>query len=97
MSKKKKVVLWMGIILIVLMCLFPPTIQFSKEGPDLSLRPFYYYSFFFKAHDREIQTTKLLIQCIIVGIITLGINASISDKKPKDKKPEDEQIIDKPD
>ena len=87
MNKKKKIVLWIGISVIILMCLFPPTIQFSKSTKGVNIKPFYHYGFFFQVHDREIQVTKLLIQGFIVAVITLGLMTAFENKKvEKDEK-----------
>jgi hypothetical protein len=42
MNRKQKIVLWIGIVIIVLMCLFPPWVRVIEiEGSRLVSSPFY--------------------------------------------------------
>ena len=74
-NKKQKICLLIGIVVIVLMAIFPP----ANKG----------LAFFFTAKSQEIKYAQLLIQCIVVAAITAGLIYALRDKK--DKKQKDEQ------
>jgi len=74
------VILWIGILLIVLMCLFPPWIWYDRIVG---------YAFLFSDRtvgneiyrSAHIYFVRLLIQCAIVGLITGGLVYTLKDKK----------------
>ena len=88
MNKKQLIAMWCGIIAIVLMCLFPPWhikqltgLGSQKDdgfafrlGPPLKgdIHPI-------------INMPQLLIQCFVVGLMTIGYIITFKDKKPKDE------------
>jgi len=74
-NKKQKICLLIGIVVIVLMAIFPPA------GKGLA--------FFFTAKAEEIEYAQLLIQCSVVSAITAGLFYTLRDKK--DKKLSDNQ------
>jgi len=83
MNKKQTKILWIGIIVFVLMGLFPPYEVIRKvdqigrtiEGPIK-------YEFFLSAPG-DIDFTRLIIQWIIVSVLTVG--AVYSTKETSDK------------
>lgn len=89
MNSKQKFFMWIGIIVFALMCLFPPTDRITQLGKGWRVMEYYYYSFFFQVHDSEIGLLKLLIQCFVVGILTMGFVTSVADKKEDKPKKED--------
>lgn len=93
MNKKQKKILWIGIIIIALMGMFPPynyEVGFGFGGKkhvsyDFFLSPPYHSS-------AELDFARLTIQWIIVSVLTAG--AIYSTKESKDKtnvRPEKQQ------
>lgn len=78
---KKKIIMWACIGVIILMFLFPPTIQYTKSAEGIDVAPYYYYGFFFQVHDREIQIVKLLLQCVVAVLIAGGLIVTFEEKK----------------
>jgi hypothetical protein len=86
---KKLTVLWIGITIIVLMCLFPP---WGRGGR------FFGYAFLFTGRFNtgmgsratrgrewgEIDLVRLIIQCVIVGLITGALLYTLNSKKSED-------------
>jgi hypothetical protein len=96
-SKKQKVYLWVGIV-VVLMGIFPPTQRGYCPAvtympglitPGIPPRPIGYapahygYTFLFSAKASDIAFNKLIIQWGIVGAVTFGLIYILRDKKPK--------------
>jgi hypothetical protein len=75
---RPQVILWIGISLIVLMCLFPP---WGRGGE------FDGYAYLFSggnSYKTHIDLVRLIIQCIIVGLITGGLLYTLNVKKADD-------------
>ena len=95
MNRNQKTVLWIGIIIFFVMCLFPPfryKTRYEDFGP---LRDATGYKFFFSNFYFPIQGTILLIQCGIVAIITGALIYALEDRnKPQhvDEKPESTEL-----
>ena len=95
MNAKQKICLWVGIAVIVLMGIFPPTPRgyynityFSgiRERPGPIGHKFHSgYTFLFTAEASDIALNKLIIQWGIVGAVTFGLIYTFGDKKPKEE------------
>ena len=89
MNKKQKVVMWVGIIIIVLMTLFPVertrhTVSGFRDGSsDYGYE--YEVNFLFLMEPYQIEFSKLLLQYTVVILITGGLIVTLKDKKPNDK------------
>lgn len=91
MNKKQLISLWVGIVIIVLMGLFPPwffmTVS-SRSG--MGYRRATNYKFITPRPrsgniEAEIDFSLLCIQWVIVAAITTGLVVTFKDKKPKDE------------
>ncbi|MBA7671146.1 hypothetical protein ES703_79297 [subsurface metagenome] len=104
MNWKQKICLWVGIVVIVLMGIFPPTrrgycpavtywpglIQPGVPRRPLWVKPVHYgYTFLFSAEVSDIGFGKLIVQWAVVAVVTGGLIFIFGDKK--DRKPKDEQ------
>ena len=76
MYKRQKIILWIGIIIIVLMGLFPPYEYEGRFGKQFSFR-------FLFCPDRfsELDLMRLIIQWIIVSILAVGAIYSTKGSK----------------
>ena len=98
MNEKHKFCLWVGIVVIVLMGIFPPTRRgycpsvtyyegFKRRGEHprpIGYTPAHYgYTFLFSAKASDIALNKLIIQWGIVGAVTFGLIYIFRDKKPR--------------
>lgn len=80
MNKKQRIILWIGIIIVVLMGLFPPLHHTeTRGGPG----PFFLDYDFLLNTRRELDFARLITQWIIISVLTAG--AIYSTKKSKDK------------
>ena len=89
MNKKQTKILWIGIIVFVLMGLFPPyevTRIVDQAGKTIE-GPIKYE--FFLSPPCDISFTRLIIQWIIVSVLTAG--AIYSTKETSDKNRQDVQ------
>lgn len=103
MNREQKICLWVGIVVIVLMGIFPPTrrgfiyeahvggLRHSKEE---RIEPLDYsfhlgYTFLLTAEVSDIGFGKLIVQWAVVAVVTGGLIYKFRDKK--DKKLKDEQ------
>jgi len=74
-------ILWLGIIVIVLMCLYPPWIQTVRlRGSNIKGTNPQGYSFLWHPPDKQftnsgiaIDYSRLLLQILVVGLITGGL------------------------
>ncbi len=93
MDKEQKFRLWVGIVVVVLMGIFPPTpigcgyVAFYG-GLGRTPGPVYYefhygYTFLFSAKASGIAFNKLIIQWGTVGAVTFGLIYILGEKKPK--------------
>ena len=79
------IVLWIGIGVIVLMCLFPPWMELGESEEFLG------DAFLFKGplngtggylkQSPRIDSTRLMIRCAIVGLITVALLYTLKNKK----------------
>lgn len=76
MNKKQTIVMWLGIVVTVLIVLFPPNYHhdYSISLLELSTNEIYFVPLF------------LLIFC--VALVTAGLIYTLRDKKPKDEQAE---------
>jgi hypothetical protein len=76
---KKLTILWTGIFVIVAMCLFPPWVdKYGKIAGYAFLFSDGGYPFSKKAH---IDFVRLIIQCVIAGVIAGALLYTLNDKK----------------
>ncbi len=75
MNRKQKIALWIGIIVIILLGLFPPFV----EPVGMYGRGRYYKFILFS--DDNIDIIKLCVQWAIVAVITGGLIITFKDKK----------------
>jgi len=99
MNKKQLISLWIGIIAIVLMGLFPPwMIGYSNKGLYCTTGTYHYILDPLGILDdleenqipqmeiaRRIDLHQLVVQWVIVSAITGGLIVTFKDKKPKDE------------
>jgi len=83
----KKIVLWVGTVIIVLMCFFPPCIEdFTMQGVHLSTTHIGYHCILCPPEPKissaivKVDTVRLLLQCVIVALLT-GCWFYTSDEK----------------
>ena len=77
MNRKQKIGLWAGIAVVVLMGIFPPYLS-QLGGIPCDAGYDFLLSHQFNA---EINTKRLVVQWVIVGVITGGLIATFHDKK----------------
>jgi hypothetical protein len=90
MNEKQLIAMWIGIIVIVFMCIFPPWhLPALKEvGVQMGLD----YAFILTPPELRsglcpmINMPLLFIQCFIVGLITTGYIITCKYRKPDEKK-----------
>lgn len=77
MNRKQKICLWIWIIVIVLMGLFPPTNQYPLFGIEYN---------FILTTDGHVVLSNLIAQWLIISFIaSYLITYTFKDKKPKDE------------
>jgi hypothetical protein len=100
-NRKQKNCLLIGIAIIVLMAIFPPTPEgcyyrplYGGFGPNKEerMKPLDYtfhcgYTFLFTAKTSEIAFNKLFVQWAVVAVITAGLMYTLRDKKDKNLTP----------
>jgi hypothetical protein len=74
---RPKIILWIGILLIVLMCLFPPWVWERGHFAGHA----YLFSEGWTLRNAHIDLVRLIIQCVIVGLITGTLLYTLKDKK----------------
>ena len=67
-SHRTQIIIWIGILLIVLMCLFPPSRSYSE------------YNFLFSEHG-VIDVVQLGLQCSLVALVISGLIYTFRGKK----------------
>ena len=79
---RRTVVLWVGIALIVLMCLVPPWVR-RYTGTYSSRDPIGYHLLFRPPSRGHIylDTSRLVVQCFAVALLTAGVLATPWVKK----------------
>ena len=98
MNDRQKICLWLGIAVIVVMGIFPPTRRGAVRYPAgirhpgrpqeiLWVKPG--YTFLFTAKASEIGFDKLFLQWAVAAVVTGGLIYAFKDKK--DQKPTAEQ------
>ena len=76
MSNKQLIVLWIGVGLIVLMCLFPPWVRVLRMSGGTLREGYGYHCVFMppplnnKRWSPYLDTSRLIIQCITVAVLT---------------------------
>jgi len=77
---RSQVILWIGILLIVLICLFPPWLQPYPHANGSNFMG-YYFLMFPPDDGYQLDFGRLGLQCGIVAIITGGLLYTLKDKK----------------
>lgn len=88
MNRNQKKCILVGILIIVLMGLFPPIgIQANMYPFDSERSMVIDYNFFTRTIEnfRPILIGHLIVQWVIVSVITIGLIVTLKDKKPKDE------------
>lgn len=86
MNKKQMLVLWGGIILIVIMGLFPPCFKFTYRGSPVCPE---YCSIFAPPALGQLDISRLTVQWLLVCFVTGGLIASLSGRaNPMDPRTE---------
>ncbi|MFZ0034663.1 MAG: hypothetical protein WAK60_06725 [Sedimentisphaerales bacterium] len=86
MSRKQKICLWIGIVVFILMGLFPPSmydggvVNLVGEG-ETETRCFKGYMFILNNTDMLIDVSRLFVQWIMVAVITGGLILTSQKKK----------------
>ena len=92
MNRKQKICLWIGIIVIVVLGIYPHW-MIIVENPVRGESAFISMGRHFLLHQYhkqwQIDMSRLSVQWIIVAVITGGLFVTFADKK--DKKPKEEQ------
>lgn len=83
MNTKRKIVLWIGIAIIVVMGIFPPWVQRGalsekSDGYSFILNEPENYAF---GWFPRLDLPRLFIQWLIVAFITAGLIVTVKDKK----------------
>ncbi len=84
MNKKQLICMWVGIVIVVLMLLYPPTFVQTPGKNEQQLR---YNLIIFKNsntseyHPDRIDIVRLLIQVCCMAIITGGLICTFKNKK----------------
>ena len=107
MNERQKRCFWVGIAVILLMVVFPPTKRGYEPGgsippgirppPGVSPTPIYVkpphygYTFLLTAEVGEIGFGKLIVQWVVVALITGAFIYKYKDKKHKESGGEEKQ------
>ena len=97
MNKRQLIVMWVGIGIIVLIALFPPTLIVSLSEAEKNLVEMYSFSdfksmgddifqrpvFLFAKGAKEIQYDKMVICQFIVALITSGLIITFQFKRKR--------------
>ena len=93
MNRKQKICLWVCIIIIVVMGIYPPWVMPATfkhvDGHTAKHRSYYGYHPIWEGignSKASIDFHRLGLQWAIVSVITGGLIVTFKDKKPKDKK-----------
>ena len=90
LKRKEIIILWTGVFIIVVMCLFPPRIYGRKMVGYAflfsdTISVFDQKSFdgsnMYKTVNANIDLVHLIIQCVIVALITGALFYTLKDKK----------------
>jgi len=82
MNQKQEVALWVGIIIFVLMGLFPPCMSSYSDSAA------YYFTghcFIFDLYHYRVDVPHLLAGWAMVAVVTGGLIYTVRDKKPRAK------------
>lgn len=89
MNQKQLIAMWCGIIVIVLMGLFPPWHVKTLAGLESQQSHGFAFILLPPRVERDIHPMinipQLLIQYFVVGLITTGYIITLNYKKPKDE------------
>ena len=75
MSQKQSIIFWLGLILILVMTVFPPilkTVTADETGVS-TYRQIVHYEYFFTKTAKKIFLQRLFIQWFIVAVVTGGL------------------------
>ena len=79
MNRKQKYCLFIGILLIVQMGLYPPS------GSPIYTMRYHHIDYHFILSEYVVVLSNLIVQWVIVSAITGGLIVTFKDKKPKDE------------
>ena len=86
MNRKQLIGLWVGIVVIVVMGLFPPwTAYKGNDGECYMLHKFILFQPAEKNIPARIDIAHLFAQWIMVAVVTSGFIITFQDKRPKDE------------
>jgi hypothetical protein len=91
MNRKQIICLWIGIIIIVLMGIFPPWSAYKGDGECYLLHKFILFQPAEKNIPARIDTGHLFVQWIMVAVVTGGLIFTFRDKKEKKLKEEQKE------
>jgi hypothetical protein len=88
----KKVILWVGVVILVLMCFFPPwTEDWVIQGNLLTTKDRGYHCLLRPPEPiargvgvLKIDTVRLLLQCVVVALPTACLAYSVGKRKSQD-------------
>jgi hypothetical protein len=73
MTRKKSIILWCGIVVILLMTIFPPIIKtVPTEDDDSSYHRVVKHEYYFSKTHKKIYLERLFIEWFIAAVITGG-------------------------
>lgn len=91
MNGRQRFCIWVGIIVVVLMALFPPVERDIPIGrirrigeEDISKRHVVNYEFLLTKGNGTVVIGDLFVQWVIVSVITAAFIYALKGKKPKD-------------
>ncbi len=88
MNKKQRRALWIGVIVIALMCLWPPWMDAERSWRDAGGYGFLFYPEPFTDGPEQIDFGRLSVQCFVVALLTTTkLVTSRSGRKGKNDEP----------
>ena len=73
MTRKKSIILWCGIVVILLMTIFPPIIKTVPiENDTSSYHQVVKYEYYFTKTQKKIYLERLFMQWFIAAVVTGG-------------------------
>jgi len=87
---KKHIVIWIGIAVVVLMCIFPPWIRVIEIESSRAYRPIGYHFLLAPPKSEGVESYSidfglLILQCIIISLITVGLLCTLRTEHSKRK------------
>jgi hypothetical protein len=84
MSRKELIILWIGIGVVILICLVPPwesrSIRWSSHLAGY--HPIFWSMYDDRAHSYSIGLKQLFVQCFVAGALTWACMRSARARKP---------------